>query len=181
MAREDHLYCAFFCEENIWQLAGELESDVDAAEVWMITNADGTVATWAQRAASSPDKPIIWDYHVVLATRSDAGWSVWDFDHAGPFTQSASAWLQASFPVDTETDLAPRFRCIEASDYRRDFSSDRSHMHAPGREDLWMAPPPPWPPIGESRPSVLMDWLDCERDEPGQWRSLDELRRHLHG
>ena len=164
----------------MWQLCEQLGDALGPeAEVWLITNPDGTVATWAQRAASSPDKAIVWDYHVVLLTKDSAHWQVWDFDHDGPFVRPALDWLRASFPVDTQAELAPHFRCIPAADYLANFSSDRSHMHAPGRDDLWLASPPEWPPIGAPAPSVLQDWLDCDQAQPGSWQSLAQLRARL--
>jgi hypothetical protein len=181
VGRDDHRYCVYYCEENIWQLAAEPGMADGMSEVWLITNPSRKVATWAQRASTAPDTPIIWDYHVVLARYDETqAWQVWDFDHRGPFVRPAQYWLAASFPIEVRAELAPSFRCIPARDYLREFSSDRRHMRSPEDPDLWKAAPPAWPPIGHSglpgdNEATFMAWLDRETRGPGLWRSLEEI------
>lgn len=185
--RDAHRYCAFYCEENIWHLAGEPRFRADAeAEVWLITNANKTVATWGQRASSTPDIPVVWDYHIVVASpavgaRGPAPWQVWDFDHRGPFVRPALEWLRASFPIEVVEDMAPRFRCIAAADYVRDFRSDRGHMRSPEDPEQWSVPPPDWPEIGLERgeSSNLFTWLALEGEGPGRWQDLPALGQRL--
>ncbi|NKC15646.1 MAG: hypothetical protein GKR94_26655 [Gammaproteobacteria bacterium] len=43
---------------------------------------------------------------------------------------------------------------IEATRYIGEFCSDRSHMRQ--GVNCWLAPPPPWPPIGEGHKGTLI-------------------------
>ena len=183
MGRADHRYCAYYCEENIWQLLAESElRPDDSCEVWLISNAAKSVAMWGQRASSSAQSAVVWDYHVVLAREdTERSWEVWDFDHRGPFVRPALDWLDASFPTQVREAFVPHFRCIEATDYLREFRSDRRHMRSADDPDQWSAPPPSWPAIGVDgdHASNLLTWLDLEGPGPGRWQDLRGLRARL--
>jgi hypothetical protein len=103
------------------------------------------VACWKQKAGSDSD-PVLWDYHVVLATRGDA-WRVWDLDSRLGFPVAAQMWIQTTFPFQERVPrrFQPRFAAIPAEDYLRHFGSDRSHMR--DFQGKWHRPPPPWTAI----------------------------------
>jgi protein N-terminal glutamine amidohydrolase len=186
---DPRFYCPFYCEENVWQLCGHPR--VAAAERWVlfISNPVRRVAMWGQRAAPARDRPIAWDYHVVLLVRASGStpgpWQIWDPDALEPELQPASAWLARSFdrigmlpPIYT-----PRFRMIACADYRRHLRSDRRHMLDPdGRP---RQTPPPWPVIlGEPVPSHPDDGNNLDHfidtEDPrflGRILELDQLRQ----
>ena len=62
---------------------------------------------------------------------------------------------------------------IEASRYRAELVSDRSHMRGPG--GAWSAPPPPWPPIGQGASNLFSRFVDLQADGPGRIVDLSEL------
>lgn len=173
-------YVACYCEENIWRLVSQrFASGRPEAEVALLTHAgDGVCALFDQRAAPAPGQPIGWDYHVVLAARdrADGGWSVWDLDALGGLQQPAERWFDRCFPGVERwpAELVTSARLLEASEYLRTFSSDRSHMI--DERGAYTKPPPPWPPIGAPRPSNLLSWLDLRRPDPGRVLGLTTLR-----
>lgn len=162
-------YAPFYCEENIWHLCGESRFDEVDAQVVFISNPRRTCAFWAQRAAH-PGDAVLWDYHVVLVARGATGWDVWDLDTLLGLPVSLSRYVNETFPrsfweLDEYVDLMPRFRLIEGRSYRREFSSDRSHMRHP--DGSWLQPPPPWPAVfkGASHPSFL-SWVQMGGEDP---------------
>ena len=166
-------YCPNYCEENVWQLCGELPEGTREAFAVFISNPLKAVALWSQRSAVTPGRPVIWDYHVVLLARSGSGWTVYDPDCTEPSPMSAASWIAATFcelPEDSAA-LAPEFRLVLAEQYRRELRSDRSHML---RGDRWASPPPPWPCIGEG--TNLMEFVDTRSDFLGERFDLDGLR-----
>ncbi len=139
-------YQPFWCEENIWHLAGDPAFGPGARHVLLITGAGGHVACWNQRAADA-GVPVLWDYHVVLAQVDGRAWRIWDLDSRAGCPVAAGDWLAATFPVRVlvPAEHQPRFLTVPAEEFRREFSSDRAHMRAAGGG--WMQPPPPWPAI----------------------------------
>lgn len=180
-------YCAFYCEENIWHACGDPRVAADERRVLIICNRARKVAMWGQRIAAHPSFPIVWDYHVVLLARTRGQpWQTWDLDARGPRPQPAIDWLERSFqgierlPLEFE----PRFRLVDAGDYRRHLRSDRRHMRRP--DGTPMQPPPAWPPImgeplGEGDDgSNLARFLDMDdSDFIGELFDLPQLRRWL--
>jgi hypothetical protein len=141
------LHQPFWCEENVWHLAQHAATQAPERLVLVLTGAGAQVACWHQKAGD-PGRPILWDYHVVLATRTDArGWQVWDLDSRVGIPVEARAWLQATFPAPDQVPrpYQPRFAAIPADDYVRGFGSDRAHMR--DSDGSWMQQPPPWPTI----------------------------------
>lgn len=137
----------FWCEENVWHLAQHAATQAAERLVLVLTGASAQVACWHQKAGDA-GRPILWDYHVVLATRTDAhGWQVWDLDSRVGVPAAARAWLQATFPAADRVPHAyrPRFAAIPADHYVRHFGSNRGHMRE--ADGGWLQPPPPWPAI----------------------------------
>jgi hypothetical protein len=139
------LYQAFWCEENVWQLVQRTATAADERLVLVITGAEAQVACWKQKAGNDLD-PVLWDYHVVLATRAD-GWRIWDLDSRVGFPVTAQLWLESTFPYPDRVPrrFRPWFAAVPAEDYLRHFGSDRAHMRDP--DGGWQHPPPPWAAI----------------------------------
>jgi hypothetical protein len=118
----------------------------DERVVLVVTGASAEVACWHQKAGGA-DAPILWDYHVVLAARAGAAWSIWDLDGRLGAPVAARAWLGTTFPLPALVPARhqPRFEWIAADEYVRGFGSDRSHMRTP--DGGWQREPPAWPPI----------------------------------
>ncbi|MCA9710154.1 MAG: hypothetical protein KDK70_30220 [Myxococcales bacterium] len=163
----------FYCEENVWQLCADPRVEGEPRAAIIVSNAIGQVAVAHQRAAPRPDRPVIWDYHVILAARPATGWVIWDLDSTLRMPAPLMVYLRASFgyPDGQPEPYAARFRVIEASVYRRTLATDRSHMRdASGRLRV---PAPPWPLIGEG--TNLMRLVDMDDDWVGRVVSLAEL------
>lgn len=189
MSDEAPAYCRFYCEENIWHLCAHPR--VAAADRWVlfISNAVRCVAMWGQRSAEDPKLPIAWDYHVILLVRAPGrGFEIWDLDASDANLHSAERYLQRSFDRLglLPTRYAPRFRLIEAGDYRRHFRSDRRHMYL--ADGAVRQPPPPWPAIIGEPPacapvddgSNLERFIDTQDSSfLGQLFDLAELRGWL--
>lgn len=168
----DH-YTPYYCEENVWQLCVDPQVDGSPRAALFISNAARQVAVGHQRAASDPQMPVIWDYHVVLASRRPEGWMIWDVDSTLGLPVPLSIYLRASlgFPDGVPEPYTARVRVIEASTYRTTLTTDRRHMRDPSGE--LRAPAPPWDPIGEG--SNLMRLVDLDDDLVGEVVDLREL------
>jgi hypothetical protein len=175
-------YWPLFCEENVWHLAENIASDVEEAWVVFISTPARRVAVWSQTAANPSAQPIIWDYHVILFERLEAGWRVTDPDSSLDTPVDACRYLAASFRdlADEFGELRPMFRIVPALEYRARLCSDRSHMRdAAGG---WLAPPPPGPAIGQDTAggaSNLMRFVDMDQPFIGQVCDLDGLQSRL--
>lgn len=166
------LYQSFWCEENIWQLVQHPAAAAKERLVLVITGAEAQVACWKQKAGNDID-PVLWDYHVVLATRGDA-WRVWDLDSRLGFPVAAQTWMQKTFPFPERVAprFQPRFAAIPAEDYLREFGSDRSHMR--DVHGKWQQPPPPWTAI-DGQGLHLADVIQLAR----QGLDLEALQERL--
>ena len=144
--REDYLYQAAYCEENIWHLSQQ--KDLQNSYVIFIVSKGDSFPMLNQRASQHPLFPIFWDYHVILLDMSENN-QIFDFDTRLPFNTDIKTYFSQSF-ID-ESLLAdieiPLFRLVPSSEYIKLFSSDRSHMKT---STGWLAPPPKWPLIGSS-------------------------------
>ncbi len=182
-------YCAYYCEENIWQLCADPRIEADERRVLIICNRARRVAMWGQKIAKQPAFPIAWDYHVILLARVGAHrrqWQAWDLDARAPCPQPASTWLDQSFHSIAllPPEFVPYFRLIDADSYRRHLRSDRRHMRNSDGSD--MQPPPSWPTIlgepfgGPDDGSNLARFLDMEdQGFLGELFDLSGLRRWL--
>ncbi|GMV41602.1 MAG: hypothetical protein AMXMBFR64_33180 [Myxococcales bacterium] len=174
-------YTPYYCEENIWHLAGDPRVGDGERVVAILSNAIGGVACFRQRASLELGDPVLWDYHVVLFHRWDgvAGpWEVWDLDTLLGAPVEATRWLDATFgPVGwLPRAFAPRFRLVAAAAYRDVLVSDRSHMRTARG---WRHPPPPWPPIGAGEPT-LGRLVDLDDPWVGEVVEREELERLTH-
>lgn len=166
-------YQPFYCEENIWHLAGRFA--VDEARVVFISNPSRRCLLLGQRAGGEAAGEVVWDYHVVLFARGADGWQVWDLDCTAGAPLPARRWVDGSFALvgQIPPELDPMFRVIDAPTFVARFASDRRHMRTAAGG--WQAPPPPWPPIGDG--FNLMRWVDLDdRSMPGEIVDLAGLR-----
>jgi hypothetical protein len=160
-------YQPFWCEENVWHLAARDDVGEGPRSVVFVSNASQQVALWEQKASREPDGLVVWDYHVVLRV----GAMLWDLDTRSGCPLDVGRWIDATFrPVDPA--FAPRFRVVDAADYRRVFASDRRHMK--DAQGNWRAPPPPWPAIGQGH--TLPQFIDTSTPFLGEVLDLDGLR-----
>jgi protein N-terminal glutamine amidohydrolase len=166
-------YHPFYCEENAWWLCAHPALGPGEHYVVFLTSRGGVCPLLHQRAAP-PGRLIAWDYHVIVV---DAEGRVWDLDSRLPLPSAGPSWLERTFALSERLPAvyAPRLRVIPATDYRRDFACDRSHMRdAKGR---FQRPVPPWQPIGTGM--NLPTYLDVEAESPGRVLTLGEARRWL--
>ena len=174
MSRRDFRYTPFYCEENIWHLAQEECFRGREAFVSIISGKGIYRRLWFQSQAEDHESPIYWDYHVVLLVY-DGGWRAWDLDTTLGLPVPAHIYFQKTFlnsGINLENcDVI--LRLIDSGNYVRSFSSDHSHMRSPTGD--WLAPPPEWPRILQGGKSNLLEWLDVDRDHPGQVKTLAEF------
>ena len=163
-----HDYAPFYCEENVLRLCPSLGAESVAI---LVTNASRCIAMLRQRAGGPGRGAVCWDYHAFAISRA-GGWLAWDFDTTLGFPVPASDYLRESFEPDPEEP--PRFRIVPASDYARDFRSDRSHMRR--ADGTWIAIPPPWPPANGEGGVRLEQLLDPSDTRTGRVLTLDAMR-----
>ena len=175
-------YCPYYCEENIWHLAKQFNSHGHQANpmlIIFISNRLQQVALWRQRWAQAG--PVVWDYHVVLATiNAQHLWHIWDPDSQLNTPVLAVQYIQATFPPlpPDLADFEPRFRCIEGNEFLSNFTSDRRHMRNPNGG--WLYPPPSWPPIGSSNSTHnLHQYYDVSKQFHGKVMSLKQLMKKV--
>ena len=172
--RAKHAYAPFYCEENVWHLAGDPRIEADERFVVFISNRDRACLLWSQSQCPSPDRPVVWDYHVVLLARRREELLVYDLDTRLEFPERLERYLLATFPIDELIDprLRPRFRVIDGETFRKTFASDRSHMLIRGK---YRAPPPEWPCIRSEAEAMNLDrFIDME--QPGEGEVVEDVR-----
>jgi hypothetical protein len=168
--RTSFRYQAFFCEENVYHLAGEPRFAARPRQVVFISNPTRSTAMWNQRAAGAPGVAMLWDYHVVLLVAEP--WEVWDLDTFLGLPVPAADYLGGSFHGRLPGHYQPYFRLVEAETFAVTFASDRSHMKR--RDGQWKRPPPPWPAIGDGAPN-LMRFVDVTAPFVGEVLDLGTL------
>lgn len=158
-------YTPYYCEENVWHLGDQpLFADLSRKAVF-ISNPRRKCALFYQKSSSSPQVPVIWDYHVVLISYEDK-WQVWDLDTTLDLPTELPAYLDQTFMRGMNKNFAPFFRVVDFEVFRNNFSSDRSHMRNSRGE--WIAPPPTWPAITIGSSSNLFDFIDMEKKSFGE-------------
>lgn len=177
----DHKYCARYCEENIWHLAQDPAFTGADCVVAVISNNAGACLFWDQRMCEAPDRPVWWDYHVILLVRR-AGWLVYDLDTALPLPVDAGTYLSRTFRMQMQdrmpAAIRPRFMLFDGGAYVDAFASDRSHM----RDEAggWLSPPPDWPPIHGERGEGFPVFIERQL-RSGAHSSLDEMEARFTG
>ena len=172
-------YQAHYCEENIWHLARDEQFNSVDCSVLFISNSAKCCAMWSQKAAPSPEQPVLWDYHVVLLARGETP-KIWDLDSTlgcpiDAKTYLAETWKNLATVPDA---FKPRFRVIDSNEYIGTLSSDRSHMLA--TETTYKEPPPSWDPIvAEGQAQNLHRFINMDLPFVGKVIDLSELRAEL--
>lgn len=162
----------YYCEENAWHLCQEQLFGERVRHVVFISNVEGAVPMWNQRAGRG--KPIVWDYHVVVLAENPA--EIWDVDTLVGLPCSLEEYLEGSFHPEMPAQFQPFFRIIHADLFVDVFASDRSHMRR--RDGSYRKPPPSWHTIGKpGAKSNLSHFIDMEQPFVGDVLSLDELRK----
>ena len=198
LTRENCTYTSAYCEENVYKLCQSF-ADPHNTYVIFITNPKKCCPVWTQQASEDPDHPVFWDYHVImvykprcndkdsceeLASSNEAGAKaepiVFDLDSTLPFPTPLSQYTFKAFRTDLNLleEYKQRLRVVPGEKFLHTFSSDRGHMK---REDgTWLATPPAYPAIMNSRESNLMQWIDTEDNElSGEWVSVEGLAQCL--
>ncbi len=129
--KNNYVYTPLFCEENIWKLIDSLYMKPIAKpiDVLFIINKNNTIAVFEQKMGST-NKPVIWDYHVVLLAKSGEDLVIFDFDSLCDFPTPISSYFKLTFPGNKNLfyELIPFIKSIPADHYYKHFYSDRSHM-----------------------------------------------------
>ncbi|KAG9318871.1 N-terminal glutamine amidase-domain-containing protein [Chiua virens] len=169
------VYTSGYCEENIYWLVKRFSAPSGGEKRWdafavFISNPAETVALWNQRMCASKDKPMVWDYHVVLALcepqqvhsqsvsrfpeRADSGIWIYDLDTCLPLPCHSKVYIDQTFPLGTGIPLQYQsfFRVVPGEVYLANFASDRSHMlQVSGLNSSegprYLVEPPPYPAI----------------------------------
>ncbi len=104
---------------------------------------------------------------------------VWDLDTLIGFPVPVEHYLQEAFRDSNieRREYAPLFRVIDADEYVKTFSSDRSHMRKPFEE--WIAPPPPWPAIMQKDVSTFAKFIDVHSEWIGELMTFPEFHNNF--
>ncbi len=175
--RENYLYQACYCEENIWQLCQCAE--FANSDVLVIAALGDYFPILWQKAATAPYSPVMWDYHVVLLWHAPNGKHyILDFDTTLPFCTPLAQYIQHAFFDENQLQpqMRPRFRQLPAAAYVATLQSDRRHMQTP---DGWLAEPPTWPSISP-KTSNLPKFTDMYDTEYGKIFTAEQLLQHHH-
>jgi len=166
--RSDFDYAPYYCEENVWRLLARKELAGLPAWAVLVASPGRDVVLMRQRAGRLLDGLVHWDYHVfAIADDRTEGYAILDLDTDLPFPCRVPQYLEGTFPAqEMPSRSVPYLRLIESAEYLAAFASDRAHMRRP--DGSWIAPPPPWPCIGEGRANVLQAWIDMGRRHPGR-------------
>ncbi|MEZ5537852.1 MAG: hypothetical protein R3F02_19790 [Thiolinea sp.] len=176
--RDRYLYQSRYCEENIWHLAQQPE--FQNCDVIVIAARGDFFPIVCQRAAETPDTPMLWDYHVVLLWHADNDVHyILDFDTTLPYCTPVADYLRQSFLDERllKPQFIPLFRVMPGREYIAHLQSDRSHMKS---AEGWLAEPPPWPPISAVG-SNLRKFTDMNDAEFGQVLTAAQLRQTVTG
>jgi hypothetical protein len=199
-------YCPFYCEENAILLAEDLNErgEFDEVVVVFVSNAKKCVPLWRMRNGDkSQDGAIAFDYHCFSMARSatDGVWRVFDldFDDNDPERERKDVhvlfedYCALVLRGEMREPYGRVFRVVSLADIRREFKSDRSHMHdltamraadtsasaGTGASDdvVWLAPPPQWPVLfGATSTNLFARFVDMQAsDGVGQVMNQQEF------
>lgn len=189
--RENCVYTACFCEENVYKFISENSGHFEDMFAVFISNPLKQCAIWYQKMSEDPTViPVCWDYHVVVIAKKSLNFLVYDLDTALSFPCPLEEYLSQCFrPSPSEISqwwyqfaikTGHYFRPVNSYDFLETFSSDRSHMidKTTGR---WNSPPPKYEPIFKpDLGSTLLDFLDFENTSlPGKWLDYDQFSQYF--
>lgn len=175
------LHCSHYCEENVWRLANYYLSQQEPTStgskhktgvsyhVIFVSNKKRCCPFMFQKAAKEKEKPVFWDYHVILLSVSSTTTTtigpdnnhgtqkknichIHDLDTLlHPFPCPLDFYLESTFQCVLECfedpnvrkEYSPLFRVVEAKAYLQHFYSDRMHMFDKVT-NTWIKPPPPY-------------------------------------
>jgi protein N-terminal glutamine amidohydrolase len=189
-----------YCEENVWRLAfrklyqqtNELKTTTLQYYVIFVSNPKACVPIYQQRASTHPNKPIFWDYHVILlstqkstsknySNKQQPPCLVWDMDSHLPCPCPFDRYMEAAFwdYPQWPPEYRPYFRVVDAATYLRYFSSDRSHMKQ--SDGTWSAPPPMYDCILQPQSEANNTELPEQSDSltPPRTDGHNTLRRYM--
>eukprot|EP00045_Choanoeca_perplexa_P000538 m.14900 g.14900 ORF g.14900 m.14900 type:complete len:216 (-) comp10371_c0_seq1:112-759(-) len=196
--RNDCVYTACFCEENVYCLLQNQLSSSKGRGDWLwfaifVSNDEQAVAIHHQRPGTGIDSMVVWDYHVVAVAlpksrttlinkcpsqRSMQHAWVYDFDTMLPFPCPFDDYVAKALApkVDTPLLVPPHLKWVPAIDYLASFSSDRSHMQ--DADGTWLASPPPYAPIVRGG-NTLARFIDSTDDKEHPVLSVNMLLEAL--
>ncbi|MBN3306083.1 protein N-terminal glutamine amidohydrolase isoform X2 [Amia ocellicauda] len=131
---------------------------MDEVYAIFISNDRRMVPIWKQK--SSPgDKPVIWDYHVILLHECNKEQKsfIYDLDTVLPFPCPFDQYAREALQSDDfiNPTFRRKLRVIPADAYLKSFASDRSHMR--DASGAWRMPPPPYPCIETAESKMNLD------------------------
>jgi hypothetical protein len=174
MNKHDFRYTPYYCEENIWHLVQVPKFDNFFRKVVFISNERRACPLWGQNASNSPDNPVWWDYHVIMLCYNNL-WNVWDLDTILGLPVHAKEYILKTFQglKALPTEYKPLFRVIDAEQFIKTFSSDRSHML--DSSGGWITSPPPWPSILIGKAVTFEKFVDMNCSWVGEVLNFDEF------
>ncbi|GMH34480.1 hypothetical protein BSKO_02314 [Bryopsis sp. KO-2023] len=194
LRREECIYTACYCEENVYKLVELLTARKIASldELWVVflSNPMKRFPLFCQRSSEREGGLVVWDYHVILIQRPPGGSAnVWDIDTTLEFPcpiDTYAAEALAPFPfAEFDPSFKRFFRVVEGAVYKDAFASDRTHMI---REDgSFASPPPEYPCIvaKDLQTMTLPQFWDMSKANNGLGMIMDESsfisRFILHG
>ena len=176
--RSSFRYQPFYCEENVWWLT-QADALLDRSRwITFVTNPNRACA-FSHQLVAKENETVIWDYHVVLLTRTGSQFEIWDLDTRLGFPTAATTWLEASFPLSLPEIYQPIFRIVEHETFMHTFATDRRHMR--DSSNLWKAPAPSWPTISTANGAqhTLDIFLNVDAEGPGEVATLTELKSRV--
>ncbi|KAJ8976315.1 hypothetical protein NQ317_010269 [Molorchus minor] len=134
-------------EENVYKLSqdviGKHPNEIHNCYVVFISNPSRTIPLWRQRAGKDEDKLVIWDYHVIFLYHPEPEKClVYDLDSELPFPTYVHKYITETFRTDhiLKPDYFRYFRVVAATEFLKEFASDRRHMKR--SDGTWIKPPP---------------------------------------
>jgi len=179
-------YTRYYCEENVWKSCEFVNKNASAGEIKkcfavFISNLSRTVPLWCQKASTSTDGLVMWDYHVIFIYENEKSW-VYDMDSRLPFPCEFSEYSSNTFKDEQSLKLnfQRSFRVIEAHTFLQQFASDRLHMKNANSGE-WLKPPPSYPCIQTPESTNnLQDFISMDsKVGVGQVFNLENFNRRF--
>ncbi|MED6266035.1 Protein N-terminal glutamine amidohydrolase [Characodon lateralis] len=182
-SRQNCVYTSCYCEENVWKLCEFVKTErttpLEQLFVVFISNDKRMIPLWKQKSGHG-DRPVIWDYHVILLhVRPESDSLVYDLDSELSFPCSLRLYGTMAFRSDCHIrpEYHRKLRVIPADSFLLNFASDRSHMKNP--DGTWKMPPPPHPPIQTAECQMNLDDFISMNPTVG-WGTVYSLDQFLH-